>query len=66
MIKRGEQLPQSKLTDDDVRLLRKCAAERERLRKEANELSNKRLAEKFEVHIHTIEKILQRSTWIHV
>lgn len=66
MIKRGQQLKHSKLTDEDVRLLRKCAAERERLRKEANELSNKRLAEKFDVHPRTIEKVLQGFTWFHV
>jgi hypothetical protein len=66
LIKRGQQLPQSKLTDEDVRLLRKCVAERERLRKQANELSNKKLAEKFDVHVRTVEKALQGYSWIHV
>lgn len=65
-IKRGQQLPQAKLTDEDVRLLFQCVAERERLRKEANELSNEALARKFEVHPRTIEKVLRRESWIHV
>lgn len=66
MIKRGEQLPHAKLTEEDVRLLRKCVVERERLRKQANELSNQRLAEKFDVHVRTIEKVLQGYSWFHV
>lgn len=66
MHKRGEQLPHAKLTDADVRLLRECVVERERLRKQASELSNQKLAEKFDVHIRTIEKVLQRYTWFHV
>ena len=63
---RGAALPQAKLTDEDVRLIRKCVAERERLRQEANQLSNESLAKKFDVSLRTIDRITQRRGWIHI
>lgn len=63
---RGTDHPLSKLTDDDIRLIRECVAERERLRQEANRLSNEALAAKFNVHHRTIERVTQRRGWIHV
>jgi len=63
---RGTDHPLSKLTDDDVRLIRECVAERERLREEARRLSNEALAEKFGVHHRTIERVTQCRGWIHV
>jgi len=63
---RGTDHPLSKLTDDDIRLIRECVAERERLRQEANRLSNEALAAKFNVHHRTIERVTQRIGWIHV
>lgn len=63
---RGTDHPLSKLTDDDVRLIRECVAERERLREEARRLSNEALAEKFGVHHRTIERITQYRGWIHI
>ena len=63
---RGTELPQTKLNEADVRLILDCVSERERLRKEANSLSNEALAQKFDVHVRTIERITQRRGWIHV
>ena len=63
---RGTALPQTKLTENDVDLIRRCVAERERMRREANKLSNQQLAEKFGVHQRTIERITQNRGWIHV
>jgi hypothetical protein len=63
---RGTDHPLSKLNDDDIRLIRECVAERERLRQEANRLSNEALAEKFGVHHRTIERITGRRGWIHI
>lgn len=63
---RGESLPQSKLTDDDVRLILASVEERERLKEEARQLSNKSLADKFGVHYRTIERLVQGHTWSHV
>lgn len=65
-VHRGSELPWAKLSEDDVKLIRAAAVERERLRAEARQLSNVALAEKFEVHERTIEKVLQFETWIHV
>jgi hypothetical protein len=65
-IKRGEKHHLAKLTNDDIRLIRKCAEERERLIQEARKLSNKKLAEKFGVHHRTIDKVAGYRGWIHV
>ena len=63
---RGGQLPQAKLTEADIRLIRALVRERNRLRAEASELSNCKLAEKFNVHRCTIEKIISGETWAYV
>lgn len=63
---RGSKHYKAKFTEAEVKLILNAVAERERLRKEASELSNAKLAEKFEVHPRTIDKISQRRTWTHV
>lgn len=63
---RGSELPQSKLTEDDIKLIWKCVNERKRLRDEANKLSNESLAQKFDVSLRTIDRITQRRGWIHI
>jgi len=65
-VKRGEALPQSKLSEDDVRRIRKAVERRELLRKEASALTNKRLAEQLGVHQRTVEKVIQGYSWCHV
>lgn len=65
--RRGQELPQAKLLDVDVITIRSAAKQRENLRKYIREnLSNDALAQKFGVHIRTIEKIVQFETWSHV
>lgn len=56
----------AKLTEDDVRLIRDCVKERERLRREIAALTNKSLSKKFEVTKQTIEKIAQGRSWRHL
>jgi len=63
---RGEALPQSKLTDDDVRLIRALVEERRQLTQQARSLSNARIAEKFGVHERSVEKIINGEQWGHV
>lgn len=63
---RGTDHPLSKLTDDDIRLIRECVAERERLLSEARKLTNAELAKKFDVHFRTIDRVTSRRGWIHV
>ena len=55
-----------KLTDEDVRLIRLCVAEREQLLKEARKLTNAALAEKFGIHKNTVDAIANFRKWIHV
>ena len=64
--RRGSALTQSKLDESDIATIRQCVAERERLRAEANRLSNAALAKKFGVHQRNIEKIIQGIIWSHV
>ena len=64
--KRGSQLPQAKLTEADVRLVLKAIEERDRLKRELAQLTNAALAEKFGVHVRTIDRISAGEAWIHV
>ncbi len=63
---RGSAHYNSKLTEDDVRLILSLAAERDKLRAAAGELTNAKIAEKFEVAKGTIEKITQGRGWSHI
>ena len=64
--KRGEQLPQAKLTEDDVREIRQQVARRESLRAELSRLSNRSIAHRLGVHYRTVDKITAFETWGHV
>lgn len=67
MAARGSELPQAKLTEDDVESIRSAARQRDKLRRHIRDnLSNKALARKHGVHVRTIEKALQYFTWSHV
>jgi hypothetical protein len=47
----------------DIRLIKKAAAERRRLRAEAKELSNRKLAEKFGIRFETVKLIADGLAW---
>jgi DNA-binding transcriptional regulator YiaG len=67
LMARGEQLPQSKLTEADVRNIRELHALKQSEIARLNEtLSAKALARKWDVHVRTIDKILTYETWKHV
>lgn len=51
------------LTDDEVRLIRECWDERQRLLEQARALSQQALAEKFDVHPLTIRSVVQFRTY---
>ena len=51
------------LTESDVRLIRQAKRERDRMKEQCRQLSNKGLARKFQVTISTIEKILAGTQW---
>jgi hypothetical protein len=64
---RGQELPQTKLSDLDVIAIRSAARQRESLRQHIrSNLSNDALASNFGVHVRTVEKILQYKTWSHL
>lgn len=65
-VKRGSALPQSKIDESDVILIRQLIAERELLRRQASELTNAKLAEKFGVHVRSIDRISAGECWGHV
>ena len=67
MALRGAELPQTKLTEDDVESIRSAAKQRDKLRQHIRDnLSNEALARQHGVHIRTVEKVLQYFTWSHV
>ena len=64
---RGEDLPQSKLTEADVRKIKRLHAKKQALVKRLHDkYGSKGLAEQFGVHARTIEKVLGHSSWVHV
>jgi hypothetical protein len=65
-VKRGSDLPHAKLTEDDVRLINSFVAEREQLKSRLKGMTNKSIADKFDVHIRTIDRITSGETWGHV
>lgn len=66
-VQRGTDLPQSKLTEDDVIDIRSMQRQRAKLLAHIKEnLSNDAMAKKFNIHPRTLEKILSRETWSHV
>lgn len=65
-VKRGEQLPQSKLTDEDVKIIRELVEYRDKIKKELSVLTNSAIAEKFDVSQRTIDRITAGHGWTHV
>lgn len=64
---RGQDLPQSKLTDEQVVKIRAAQQKREDLRTHIREkLSNEALAREMGVHVRTVEKVLHGGAWAHL
>ena len=63
--RRGSALPQAKLTEADVREIRRMIARSIELRREASQLSNARIAATFGVHERTIDRISGGWGWTH-
>lgn len=53
-------MPAKKLTADDVRLIRKCYAEKKRVERE---FSRAGLASKFGVCVQTIDRVVDGQSW---
>ena len=65
-VKRGSELPWAKLDEADVALIRQLIAERTELRHRLAHMSNAAIAEKFCVHVRTIDRISTGEGWTHV
>lgn len=63
---RGSKHPKAKFTEDEVKLILELLKERDDLLKRASYLSFTKLAEKFECHKNTIQKIAYAKSWVHV
>ena len=63
---RGEDLPQSKLTNDDVLYIREVVAKRNELRKRLSLMSNKHIAKQLGVHYRTIDRVTAFENWTHI
>jgi hypothetical protein len=65
-VKRGTDLPQAKLDESKVKLIRDAVKERERLKAELANLSNQSLAEYLGVHKRTVDRVTAGENWSHV
>ena len=65
-VKRGEGLPQSKLTNDDVLYIREVVEKREELKKRLKLMTNKHLANQLGVHYRTIDRVTAFENWTHI
>jgi hypothetical protein len=65
-VKRGSQLPWAKLTEDDVALIRAMVDEREATKARLRDVTNAKIAEKFGVHVRTIDRVTTGEGWGHV
>ncbi len=64
---RGVELPHSRFSEDDILEIRSAIKQRESMRQYIKDnLSNEALATKFNVHYRTIERVIQRETWVHL
>lgn len=65
-VKRGECLPHSKLTNDDVMYIREVVDKRNELKKRLSLMSNKHLSIMLGVHQRTVDKVTALETWTHI
>ena len=65
-VKRGQDLPQSKITDADVLKIRAIVDKRDELKAELKTMSNKAIAIGLGVHYRTIDRITAFENWTHV
>ncbi len=65
-VKRGEDLPHSKLTDDDVRWINSVCERREQLQAELKTMTNQAMADKLGLHRRTVDRVTAGENWGHV
>jgi len=65
-VKRGSELPHSKLNEKLIKKIRKTVAERERLKVVLSGMTNAAIAKQYGVHVRTIDRITAGENWHHV
>ncbi len=65
-VKRGSQLSWSKLDETDVKNIHGLVNYRNQLKAKLAELTNAKIAEKFGVHVRTIDRATTGENWSHV
>jgi hypothetical protein len=65
-VKRGSQLSWSKLNESDVASILSLVEYRDKLKRELAEMTNAKIAEKFDVHVRTIDRVTTGENWSHV
>jgi hypothetical protein len=65
-VNRGSDLPWAKLCESDVMMIRELVAERNYHKRQASALTNAKIAEKFGVHVRTIDRVTSGENWGHV
>ena len=63
---RGSALPQSKLTEEKVREIWQIVARRNALKAELSGMTNQAIANRYGVHIRTIDRVTALESWGHV
>ena len=64
-VKRGTELPQAKLDEGKVMLILDAVKERNNLKAQLANLSNKALAEYLGVHVNTVNRVVAGENWTH-
>ena len=63
---RGSKLPQSKLNESVVVEILNVVDKRNQLKAQLAELTNSKLAERYKVHVRTIDRVTNFENWTHV
>jgi len=65
-VKRGSQLPQSKLSEADVVEIFAIVDRRDHLKRRLSGMTNAAIAQQYGVHVRTVDKVVQGNGWTHV
>lgn len=65
-VRRGSELPFAKLDECDVKMIFELVAERNYHKRQASALTNAKIAEKFGVHVRTVDRVISGEHWGHV
>lgn len=65
-VKRGAALPQSILSEQDVRDIRSVVVKRNKLLAAASKLTNQCMADALGVHRRTVDRVTAETSWLHV